>query len=125
MAVFPGPVCAQEEIVNGKVRFVVQSTSLSRAPVPGGPAGVYTINALLTNTSQHDIHAPIKAVVTTLTNGNLLLSATESNAGAVKQAISTGDNNKLSPSETVAVKFDIGLANGNSFSFFVDVTGAQ
>jgi hypothetical protein len=112
------------EIVNNKVNFVVQSTSLSPTPVPGGPAGVFTITARLTNTSTENIHEPINAIVRTLTNGNKLLSATEGNGGVTsKQAIDAGSDNVLIPNESATVQFRIGLANRNRFSFFVDVSG--
>ena len=124
LTVFPAKVCPQ--IVNDKVSFVVQSTSLNSTPVPSAPAGVYSVIALLTNTSQQDIDIPINAVVKTITNGNLLLSATEGDGGTgSKQAIDAGADNKLSPNESVTVGFDIGLANRNPFSFFVDVYGIQ
>ena len=48
------------ELINDKVNFVVQSTSLSSTPVSGGPAGVYTITARLTNKSQQNILEPIQ-----------------------------------------------------------------
>jgi 6-phosphogluconolactonase (cycloisomerase 2 family) len=124
LTVFPAKVCPQ--IVNDKVSFVVQSTSLNSTPAPSAPAGVYSIIALLTNTSQQDIDIPINAVVKTITNGNLLLSATEGDGGTgSKQAIDAGADNKLSPNESVTVGFDIGLVNRNPFSFFVDVYGIQ
>jgi Beta-propeller repeat len=113
-----------QEIVNNKVNFVVQSTSLNPTPVPGGPAGVFTITARLTNTSTENILEPINAIVKTLTNGNKLLSATEGNGGAgSKQAIDAGADETLIPKESAIVQFRIGLANRNRFSFFVDVSG--
>ena len=110
--------------VNDLVNFVVQSTSLNPTPVPGGPAGVFTITARLTNTSTENILEPINAIVKTLTNGNKLLSATEGNGGAgSKQAIDAGSDDILIPNESATVQFRIGLANRNRFSFFVDVSG--
>ena len=112
------------QIVNDKVNFVVQSTSLNPTPVPGGPAGVFTITARLTNKSTENILEPINAIVKTLTNGNKLLSATEGNGGAgSKQAIDAGADDILIPNESRTVQFRIGLANRNRFSFFVDVSG--
>jgi hypothetical protein len=120
------------QIVNDKVNFVVQSTSLSITPVSGGPAGVYTITARLTNKSSQNIREPIKAVVTTLTNGNKLLSSTEGNGtsategnGGVgsKQAIDAGTDNVLTPNESATVRFRVGLANRIRFNFFVDMWG--
>ena len=90
-----------QEIVNDKVNFVVQSTSLNPTPVPGGPAGVFTITARLTNKSTENILEPINAIVKTLTNGNKLLSATEGNGGAgSKQAIDAGSDDILIPNES-------------------------
>jgi hypothetical protein len=111
-------------IVNDRVSLVVQSTSLSSTPVPGGPAGVYTITARLTNKSQQNILVPISALVTRLTNANKLLSAT-SGDGAVGslQAIDAGTDGILVPNESVTVRFQIGLANRNRFTFFVDIWG--
>ena len=112
------------QIINDKVNFVVQSTSLNPNPVPGGPAGVFTITAHLTNKSTENIHEPINAIVKTLTNGNKLLSATDGNGGVgSKQAIDAGSDDILIPKESRTVQFRIGLANRNRFSFFVDVSG--
>ena len=67
------------QIINDKVSFVVQSTSLDpTSAFPDHPFGIFTATALLTNKSTLVIREPIKAVVKTLTNGNKLLSATES-----------------------------------------------
>jgi hypothetical protein len=113
-----------QQIVNGLVNFVVQSTSLNPTPVSGGPAGVFTITARLTNKSTENIGEPINAIVRTLTNGNKLLSATEGNGGAGStQAIDAGTDDTLLPNESATVQFRIGLANRNRFSFFVDVSG--
>jgi hypothetical protein len=110
--------------INDRVNFVVQSTSLNPTPVPGGPAGVFTITARLTNKSTENIGEPINAIVKTLTNGNKLLSATEGNGGAgSKQAIDAGSDNSLIPNESRDVQFRIALANRSRFSFFVDVSG--
>jgi hypothetical protein len=113
-----------QQIINDKVNFVVQSTSLSPTPVPGGPAGVFTITARLTNKSTENILEPINAIVKTLTNGNKLLSATVGNGGGgSKQAIDAGADDTLIPNESRTVQFRIGLANRNRFGFFVDVSG--
>jgi hypothetical protein len=113
-------------IINQKVSFVVQSTSFNSTTVSGGPSGVFTITANLTNTSQEDIPGLIEAFVSALTNGNVLLTATDGD-GSVgsKQAINVGSDNKLSPNESVTVQFKIGLANRNPFVFLVDVTATQ
>jgi hypothetical protein len=112
------------QIINDKVTFVVQSTLFNPSPAPGGPAGVFTVIAVLTNTSTEIIHEPINAIVSTLTNGNRLITATEGNGGVgSKQAIDAGTDNILKPNESATVQFRIGLANRSPFSFFVDVWG--
>jgi Beta-propeller repeat len=111
-------------IINDRVNFVVQSTSFSPASVPGGPAGTFTVIAVLTNKSTENILEPINAIVRTLTNGNKLLSATDGNGGVGSlQAIDAGSDDLLRPNESATVQFRIGLANRNRFSFFVDVSG--
>jgi hypothetical protein len=113
----------EQELINDLVNLVVQSTSLDPNPVPGGPAGVFTITARLTNTSTENIREPINAIVKTLTNGNKLLSATEGDGGAgSKQAIDAGSDDALIPNESVTVQFRIALANRDRFSFLVDVS---
>jgi Beta-propeller repeat len=112
------------QIINDRVNFVVQRTSFDPASVPGGPAGTFTIIAVLTNKSTENIREPIDAVVKTLTNGNKLLSATEGNGGAgSKQVIDVRADETLISKESAIVQFRIGLANRNRFSFFVDVSG--
>jgi Beta-propeller repeat len=113
------------QIINDKVNFVVQNTSFNPAPVfPFGPAGTFTVTAVLTNTSTESIPEPINAAVKTLTEGNKLLSATEGDGGVTsKQAIDAGSDDILSPNESVTVEFRIGLENLNRFEFFVDVSG--
>jgi hypothetical protein len=113
------------QIINDKVTFVIHSTSFNPASVPGGPAGTFTIVAVLTNKSGEIIREPIQAIVKTLTNGNKLLSATEGDGGVgSKQAIGAGPDDTLMPNESATVQFRIGLANHNRFDFFVDVWGA-
>jgi len=115
---------APTQIINDKVNFVVQSTSFNPTQVAGGPAGVFTINAVLTNKSSEKIWAPIRAVVNTLTKGNTLLSTTDGNGGVgSKQAIDAGSDEALTWNESVAVQFRIGLATRYGFSFLVDIEG--
>ena len=117
-------IAVSNSIVNDKVNFVVKSTSFNPTSVPGGPAGTFTVTAVLTNKSTENILEPINAIVKTLTNGNKLLSATEGNGGVgSKQAIDAGSDDILIPKESTTVQFRIGLANRNRFSFFVDVSG--
>ena len=112
------------QIINDYVNFVVQSTSFNPTQVAGGPAGVFTINAVLTNKSSEKIWTPIRAVVNTLSNGNTLLSATDGNGGVgSKQAIDAGPDEALTWNESVAVQFRIGLSTRYGFSFLVDIEG--
>jgi hypothetical protein len=126
---FGGPVsnsatATPVQIVNDKVNFVVQSISFNPTPVAGGPAGTLTITALLTNNSSQNIWESINTVVKTLANGNRLLTATEGSGGpGSKQAIYAGVDGELMTQESATVQFAIGLANRNSFTFFVDVEG--
>jgi len=111
-------------IIDDKVSFTVQSTSFDPVAVPRGAAGVFTINAVLTNTSVQTIAAPVRAVVNTLSGGNVLLSATEGNGGAgSKQEVDLGSANALIPGESRIVRFQIGLATRTGFTFLVDVEG--
>jgi len=112
------------QIVDDKVNFVVQSTSLDAAPVVSGPAGVMAINAILSNESAESISAPVDVVVRTLSNGNILLTATEG-AGSIgsKQAVDAGTDRILTPGERVIVQFRIGLTTRTAFTFIVDVSG--
>ena len=106
------------------MNVVVQSTSFDPTPVDSGPAGMMTINAVLSNESAESIWTPIDMVVTTLTNGNVLLTATEG-AGSVgsKQAVDAGADQILTPAERVNVQFRIGLTTRSAFTFFVSVSG--
>jgi hypothetical protein len=70
------------------------------------------------------IFQPLTVNVVTLTNGNTLLSATQGGEQAgSKQAISVGDDDALTPGESVTVSIDVGLNNRDPFQLFVDVEG--
>ena len=115
--------CTQQ-LVNARVTFVVVDTAFNPTPVAGGPAGTFTITAVLTNISSEDIQEPLQAIVLELTNGNQLLSATEGDGGpGSTQAIVSGADATLTPGEEVPVQFVIGLAVRERFEFFVDVEG--
>ncbi len=114
------------DIANDRVGLVVNSTSFNPAPVAGGPAGVFTISATLTNPSSTWILTPVSAVVNTLTGGNILLSATQGGGtSGSRQQIDVGDDNALAPSESRTVQFRIGLAARTPFTFLVDVEGVS
>lgn len=111
-------------LVNDQVSFVVRGTSFDPRPVSGGPAGVYTVDAVLTNAGPQPLLAPVKAVVNTLTGGNrlLLLSVDEGDGGdGSKVWVDTGSDYMITPGESVKVRFIIGLASRRSFTFLLDV----
>jgi hypothetical protein len=110
--------------VNDKVSFVVEGTSFSPMPVAGGPAGVFQIDAILTNTSSQTIMGPVHAIVNSLTGGNILLSVTEgSGSTGSRQRIDVGPDDIFAPGEWRLVQFRIGLSTPNRFTFLVDVDG--
>ena len=119
LGIEPNGPCSQQ-IINDRVTFDVRNQSLNPTPVARGPAGTLLIQADLTNTSGQPIDGPINAIVTALTGGNFLLSATEGNGGVgSKQRIAS----PLSPGSTVRASFSIGLATRQLFQFFVNVEG--
>jgi hypothetical protein len=91
--------------------------------VPGGPAGTFTIVASFINSSSTPIDTP-QFVVTTLSNGNLLLDA-DAPPGAVGARLTAdaGSDGILSPGESLTASFIIGLQQRGSFTFFVDLLG--
>jgi len=109
--------------VNDKVNFVVESTSYDPEPIDSGPAGVLTINAILTNESSEVIMAPIRVIVATLTGGNILVGASGDGSAGSKQAVDAGSDDALIPAEHVQVQLRIGLSTKNEFTFLVDVEG--
>lgn len=126
LAKYTAPVLPRPPVtlINDKVSFGLQGTSFNPAPVAGGAAGVFVINALLTNTSSQVITAPVRAIVNTLTGGNILLSATHGDGiTGSKQQIEVDFDNVFHPGESHAVQFHIGLATRQGFTFLVDVEG--
>jgi hypothetical protein len=110
-------------IVNGLVSLAPLVTAFHATPVPGGPAGTYTIRATFTNESATPIHDPFFRV-TTLTGGNLLLNAGGGPGGV--GATLTGDPGPdaiLSPGESLTAEFIIGLQERVPFTFLVDLLG--
>jgi hypothetical protein len=106
------------------VDFQVQSTSFDSSPVAGGPAGVFTITANLSNTGAQYIFIPVRVIVHTLTGGNVLLSATQGDGTAgSRQDVDVGGDNALAPGESIPVVFRVGLATRRTFTFLVDVEG--
>ena len=91
-------------------------------PVPGGPAGTFTITAMFTNTSALPLRFPFFGV-NTLTGGNRLLNA-DGGIGGVGATVTpeVGDE-ILAPGEAVTVDFVIGLQRHERFTFLVDLFG--
>ena len=105
-------------------RDVVQRCSGSkRTPVPGGPAGTFTIQASFTNTSATPIDTP-QFVVKQLSGGNQLLDA-DLPPGTVGARLTgdAGGDGILSPGESLTASFVIGLQKAQGFTFFVDLLG--
>lgn len=118
----PLPAC-DRQIVNNMVNLVVTQTSGPTLHL-GAPAGSFRITASLSNVGNTSILQPVTLNVITLTNGNQLLSATEggSEVGS-RQAFSVGDDDALTPGESVTMNIDVGLTDRNPFQIFVDVEG--
>jgi hypothetical protein len=80
--------------------------------------------AVLANACTWNVREPLHAVVKRLTNGNVLLSATDGNGWiGSRQQIDAGADGVLTPDESTVVQFRIGLANRNKFTFLVDISG--
>lgn len=113
-------------IVNGLVLQPEEliTTSFNPDPVLNAPAGTFTITATFNNkrSSPHILNPFFK--VAELSGGNLLLNA-DGGAGGVGATLTpdVGDGGILSPEESFAVDFVIGLQTRNCFRFFVDLLG--
>jgi hypothetical protein len=97
-------------------------TSFDPTPVPGAPAGSFTIGATFTNTSGTALRFPF-FTVTELSGGNLLLNSGEGLRGIGATITPNVGDQVLSPGETVQVDFVIGLQALVPFTFFVDLFG--
>jgi hypothetical protein len=97
-------------------------TASDPTPVPGGPAGTFTVTATFTNTSEAPLRVPFFEV-TALSGGNLLLNADGTPGGVGATLTSAVGDRVLAPGETVAVDFIIGLQARARFTFFVDLFG--
>ena len=95
-------------------------TSFNSAPVPGAPAGTFTIGATFTNTSGTALRFPF-FTVTELSGDNLLLNAEEGAQGVGATVTPNVGDQLLSPGETVQVDFVVGLQTPTPFTFFVDL----
>jgi hypothetical protein len=97
-------------------------TAFDPTPVPGGPAGTFTVTATFTNTSDTLLRFPL-FTVTELSGSNLVLNADEGTQGVGATLTPEVGDSMLSPGETVAVDFVIGLRALVPFTFFVDLFG--
>ena len=95
-------------------------TSFSPTPMPGAPAGTFTVSATFTNTSNRPLRFPF-FTVTELSKDNLLLNADEGTQGVGATMTPNVGDHVLSPGETVQVNFIIGLQTATPFTFFVDL----
>jgi hypothetical protein len=94
-------------------------TSFDPTPVPGAPAGTFTIGATFTNTSATPLRFPF-FTVKELSDENLLLNAEEGPQGVGGTITPNVGDQLLAPGETVQVDFVIGLQTSTPFTFFVD-----
>jgi len=118
-------VARSASVVNGLTHLNSIHTSFNGTPVPGGPAGTYTIVANFTNASSTPIDTP-QFDVTQLSNGNLLLDA-DVPPGTVGSRLTAdvGSDGFLSPGESFTANFVIGLQQRKAFTFFVDLLGVS
>jgi hypothetical protein len=98
-------------------------TAGDSTPVPGGPAGTFTITTTFTHTSETPLRVPFFEV-TALSGGNVLLNADEGPAGVGATLTPEVGDGVLSPGETVTVDFVIGLQAQAPFTFEVELFGA-
>jgi hypothetical protein len=97
-------------------------TAFDSTPVPGGPAGTFTITATFTNTSDTPLRFPF-FTVTEISGNNLLLNAAEGIMGVGATLTPEVGDNILSPGETITVDFLIALQAEERFRFVVDLFG--
>jgi hypothetical protein len=115
------------EPISGLVNDVVTlepdlNTAGDPTPVPGGPAGTFTITATFTHTRDTPLRGPFFEV-TALSGGNLLLNADEGPAGVGATLTPDVGDRVLSPGETVSGDFVIGLQAQAPFTFEVELFG--
>jgi hypothetical protein len=97
-------------------------TGFDPTPVPGGPAGTFTITATFTHTRETPLRVPFFEV-TALSGGHLLLNADEGPRGIGATLTPEVGDGVLSPGETVSVDFVIGLQARAPFTFVVELFG--
>ena len=95
--------------------------------IPRAGAGVFTITAAFTNSSDDDFD-DMHALVRILTGDNLVLNA-DNGPGGVDSIISVspqdlGLDGALVPGESFTQVYEIGLTVRTTFDFFIDLFGA-
>lgn len=118
-----GYLARPASLVTGLAHLNSTTTSFNATPVPGGPAGTFTIVASFTNTSSTPIDTP-QFSVDTLSNGNRLLNA-DAPPGTVgaRRTPDPGSDGIWSPGETLDVEFVVGLQKRLTFRFQVGLLG--
>ena len=106
-------------LINHYLQATTTTTRYNPAPVPGAPAGVFTIEATFVNRSATAL-TNLFFKVQRLSNNNLLLNA-EGGPGGVG-ALRMGPET-LSPGATFSITFQIGLQARAPFTFLVDGYG--
>lgn len=111
-------------VVNELVALAPLVTAFDATPVPGGPAGTFSVKATFTNTSSTPIGDPVFEVAE-LSGGNFLLNADGAPGGVgARLSPDVGADGILSPGEVFTAEFVIGLQRRRPFRFSVDLLGA-
>ena len=109
---------------NSGARFTDINTSHDSSDARAG-SGVYTVDALFTNTSGQTLTGVAFEVVI-LTGNNVLLNA-DNGPGGRGSIVTVPDevlgNGVLDPGESFRQEFEIGVFSTQPFSFFVNVLG--
>ena len=111
--------------VSGLVHLHSMTTSFDTTPMPGGPAGTFTIETSFTNTSSTPIDTP-QFDVTALSNDNRLLNA-DVPPGTVGARLTpdVGSDGVWSPGESLDLQFVIGLQEKRLFTFRIGLLGVS
>lgn len=111
-------------VYNSGARFTDVDTSYDSSDARAG-SGVYTIDALFTNTSGQALTGVAFEVVI-LSGNNVLLNA-DNGPGGRGSTLTVSDDilgdGELDPGESFRQEFEIGVFSTQPFSFFVDVLG--
>jgi hypothetical protein len=97
-------------------------TNFDPRPVPGAPAGTFTITATFTNSSATSIAHPFFEVIE-LSGDNVLLNADGGGGGVGATRTLPVSEGVWEPGEAVTVEFVIGLSVRSPFTFMVDLLG--